>query len=93
MLGDWVEGTSDVDFIGLLASAADQSSIEALGAVHARLPMTDGIYVTAEQLRTPPAEAGQAPRAREGRVWVSRRPHDSGVVALACVERSCAARS
>jgi hypothetical protein len=71
VLDDWVEGASDVDFIGVLTSAANPATIAALEAVHAKLQMTDGIYVTVEQLRTAPADAGQAPHAWEGRVWIS----------------------
>jgi hypothetical protein len=71
VLDDWVAGVSDVDFVGVLASGADPDTVAALETVHAKRPDVDGIYVTVEQLRSPPARAGEAPHAREGRVWIS----------------------
>jgi hypothetical protein len=43
--------------------------LDALAAVHAELPGTDGLYVTAGQLQSAPAGVGEVPHARDGRVW------------------------
>lgn len=69
-LDDYVPGVSDVDFVGVVGSAAS-GLLDRLAAVHAGLAQTDGIYVTAEQLRTEPAEVGEVPHARDGRAWLS----------------------
>jgi hypothetical protein len=71
VLDDWFAAASDFDFVGVLEAAATPATLAAVEAVHAKYPDADGIYVTVEQLRLSPERAGEAPHAREGRVWIS----------------------
>lgn len=89
-LGDFVPGSSDIDFVALLAPGAD---LEQLPALHRRLARIipkrhiDGIYLRPEELRRP--LIGVGPAAHEGVVrlaaderhavtWLTLRDH--GVV-------------
>jgi hypothetical protein len=70
VLHDYVPQVSDLDFVAVVAPDADVP-LAALGTVHAGLPQTDGLYLTAAQLRCPPADVGAVPHARDGQVWRS----------------------
>jgi hypothetical protein len=72
-LGEFLPGTSDVDFLAVSARPADAGTVRALARAHRRLrrrrprPFFDGRYVTWADLGRDPAEAGPGPYAAGGR--------------------------
>jgi hypothetical protein len=66
--GEWIEGTSDVDFTATLSRRPDTADVEALRTAHATVaatygdsPYFDGAHLLAEDLARPPAECPDAP--------------------------------
>ncbi len=64
-LDDFQPGVSDVDFMAVTSAPLDEGAVDALASVHATigaddgLPALEGPYVTFDELRARPAEAGE----------------------------------
>jgi hypothetical protein len=66
-LDDYRPATSDVDFVAMTAA---EPPIEVLGRIHTRLGAHpfQGVYLTWDDLRHHPADAGERPRAHDGKL-------------------------
>ena len=66
--GEWIDGTSDVDFTATLSRRPDAADVEALRSAHATVaatygdsPYFDGAHLLADDLARPPANAPMHP--------------------------------
>ena len=66
--GEWIEGTSDVDFTATLSRRPDAADVEALRSAHATVaatygdsPSFDGVHLLADDLARPPGDCPDAP--------------------------------